>query len=157
MASASRGPVRKRVRRHLVLVAQSRPTLCDPTDCSPPVSSVQGILQARILEWIAIPFSRGSSQPMDQTLVSCIAGKLFTIWATGKTSRRHLALLNSIFPSEKKKEPAVPPQCGAEDRIHATAFFPQISLIFQAPREHFLQRNFMQWYEGAGLYQRISC
>ena len=86
-----------------MLVAQLYPILCDPMDCSPPVSSVQGILQARILEWIAIPFSRGSSQPMDQTLVSCIAGKLFTIWATGKTSRRHLALLNSIFPSEKKK------------------------------------------------------
>ena len=43
------------------LVAQSCPTLCDPTDCSPPGSSVHGILQARILEWVAIPFSRGSS------------------------------------------------------------------------------------------------
>ena len=44
-----------------VLVAQSCPTLCDPMDCSPSVSSVHGILQARILEWVAIPFSRGSS------------------------------------------------------------------------------------------------
>ena len=44
-----------------VLVAQSHPTLCNPTDCSPPVSSVHGILQARILEWVAMPFSRGSS------------------------------------------------------------------------------------------------
>ena len=44
-----------------VLVAQSCPTLCDPMDCSPPGSSVHGILQARILEWVAIPFSRGSS------------------------------------------------------------------------------------------------
>ena len=145
MASASKGPIRKRLRRHLALVAQSCPTLCDPMDCSPTVSSVQGIVQARILEWIAIPFfSRGSFQPRDQTLVYCIAGKLFTIWATGRTSKRHLVLLNSIFPSEKKKkEPAVPPQHGAEDRIHETAFFPQASLIFQAPKEHFLQRNFM--------------
>ena len=48
------------------LVAQSCPTLCDPMDCSPPGSSVHGILQARVLEWIAIPFSSGSSQPRDQ-------------------------------------------------------------------------------------------
>ena len=48
-------------------VAQSCPTLWDPTDCSPPGSSVCGVLQARILEWAAISFSRGSSQPGDQT------------------------------------------------------------------------------------------
>ena len=46
-----------------VLVAQSCLTLCDPMDCSPPGSSVHGIFQARILKWIAIPFSKGSSQP----------------------------------------------------------------------------------------------
>ena len=62
-----------------VLVAQSCLTLCNPTDCSPPGSSVHGILQARILEWVAISFSRGSSQLRDQTQVSCIAGKSFTI------------------------------------------------------------------------------
>ena len=54
----------------------------DPIDCSPPGSSVHGTLQARILEWIAIPFSRGSSWPRDQTWVSCIADGFFTIWAT---------------------------------------------------------------------------
>ena len=48
-------------------------TLCDPVDCSPPGSSVYGILQARILEWIGMPSSRGSSQPRDQTHVSCIS------------------------------------------------------------------------------------
>ena len=57
-------------------VAQSCPTLCDPMDCSPPGSFVHGILQARILEWVAISFSRGSSQPRDQTRVSHIAGTL---------------------------------------------------------------------------------
>ena len=56
----------------LCLVTQLCPTLCDLMDCSPPGSSVQGILQARTLEWIAIPFSRGSSRPRDQTWVSCI-------------------------------------------------------------------------------------
>ena len=50
-----------------VVCAQSWPTLCDPTDCSPPGSSVHGILQARILERVAVPFSMGSSQPRDQT------------------------------------------------------------------------------------------
>ena len=49
---------------------------------SPGCSSVHGILQARILEWIAIPFSRGSSQPRDQTQASHIAGRFFSIWAT---------------------------------------------------------------------------
>ena len=68
-----------------VLVARSCPTLCDPTNCRPPGFSVHGILQARTLEWIAIPFSRGSSWPRDRTLVSCIAGRLFTVWATGKS------------------------------------------------------------------------
>ena len=57
-----------------VLVTQSCPALPDPTDCSLPGSSVHGILQARILEWVAIPFSRGSSQPRNPAQVSCIAG-----------------------------------------------------------------------------------
>ena len=62
-----------------VLVAQSCLTLCDPTDCSLPGSSVHGILQARILEWVAIPFSRGSSQPRDQTQVASTAGGFFSV------------------------------------------------------------------------------
>ena len=65
-----------------VLVAQSCPTLWDPMDCSPPGSSVHGIFHARILEWFAISFSRGSSQPRDQTWVSCTAGRFFTDGAT---------------------------------------------------------------------------
>ena len=58
------------------LVVKSCPTLCDPMDCSPPSSSVHGILQARILEWLAVSFSRGSSQPRDRTHVAyiCQAG-----------------------------------------------------------------------------------
>ena len=62
-----------------VKVAQSCPILCDPMDCSPLGSSVHGILQTRILEWVAILFSRGSSQPRDQTQGSCIAGRFFTV------------------------------------------------------------------------------
>ena len=66
----------------LVLAAQSCPTLSNSMDCSLPVSSVCGILQARILEWIAISFSRGSSWSRDWTRVSCIAGRFFYHWAT---------------------------------------------------------------------------
>ena len=63
-------------------VAQSCPTLCNPVDCSPSGSSAHGILQARILKWVAISFSRGSSWPRDRTQVSCIAGRRFNLWAT---------------------------------------------------------------------------
>ena len=63
--------------QHCVLVTQSWLTLCDPMDCSSTGSSVHGVPQARILEWIGITFSRGS--------FSHIAGKLFTIWATKET------------------------------------------------------------------------
>ena len=55
---------------------------CDPTDCSPPDSSVHGIYQARVLEWVAISFSRRSSWPRDWTWVSRVAGRHFTLWAT---------------------------------------------------------------------------
>ena len=68
-------------------VAQLCPTLCDSMDYSPPGSSIHGILQARILQWVAISFSRGSSWPRDWTRVSCIAGRCFTIWATRKAHR----------------------------------------------------------------------
>ena len=61
-------------------VAQSYPTLCIHMDCSLPGSSVHGIFQARVLQWLTISFSRGSSWPRDGTQVSHIAGKCFTIW-----------------------------------------------------------------------------
>ena len=62
----------------MVLVTQSCPTLCDPMDCSPPRSSVLEIFHTRILEWVAISFSRGSSQPRDRTQVTCTADRFFT-------------------------------------------------------------------------------
>ena len=69
-------------------VPQSCLTLCDPMDCSPPGSSVHGILQARILEWVAISFSRGSSQARDRTQVSRIAGRRFNLWATREAQKK---------------------------------------------------------------------
>ena len=76
-------------------VAQSCLTLCDPIN-----STVHGILQVRILEWVALPFPRGSSQSRDQTQVSCIAGRFFTSWATEKPKKTgvgSLSLLQGIF------------------------------------------------------------
>ena len=67
---------------HACSVAQSCLTLCDPMDCSPPGSSVHGILQARILEWVAISSSRGSSQPRVPTCISCIGRQMLYHWAT---------------------------------------------------------------------------
>ena len=74
------------------------PTLCDPMDCSLPGSSVHGILKARILEWMAISFSRGSSWPRDRTWVSCIAGRFFTISNRGLST-----LVEFEFPALKAK------------------------------------------------------
>ena len=69
-------------REDCVLVAQLCPILRNPMNCGPPCAFVHGILQPRILEWVVIPFSRGSSRPRDQTQVSCIAGRFFTTRAT---------------------------------------------------------------------------
>ena len=83
--SFSRGSSQPRDRTHVFYkvkeseVAHLCPTLCDPMDCSLPGSSIRGIFQARILEWVAISFSRGSSGPRDRTQVSCIVGRGFTV------------------------------------------------------------------------------
>ena len=82
-----------------VLVTQSCPTLWDPKDCSPSGSSVHGILKARILEWVAIPFSRASSSPRDWTWVFFIAGRFFTPAPPGKPTRR---LRMNIYNEEEK-------------------------------------------------------
>ena len=73
-----------------VKVTQSCPTLCDPMDCT-----VHWILQARILEWVSIPFSRGSSQPRDQSQVS-IAGRFFTSWVTRKSKNTGVGSLSLL-------------------------------------------------------------
>ena len=77
-------------------VAQSWPTLCNPMDCSLPASSIHRIFQARVLKWVAISFSRGSSRPRDQTWVSRISGRCFNVWATREElmSMKELMLLN---------------------------------------------------------------
>jgi len=79
-----------------VLVAQSCLTLCNPIDCSPPVSSVHWIFQARILEWVALSYSRRSSQLMGWTWVSCITGRFFIIWATREAPNGDNSWTNSF-------------------------------------------------------------
>ena len=76
---------------------KSCPTLCDPMDCSLPDFSVHGIFQARILEWVAVSFFRGSSWPRDWTWVSCIVGKRFTVWATKKVRKQHIYKTNFLY------------------------------------------------------------
>ena len=86
-----------------VLVTQLCPILCDPLGCSPLGFSVHGISQERILEWITIPFSRGSSSPRDWTQVSHIAGRFFAIplqaaWIPGQETKiPHVALVLAKF------------------------------------------------------------
>ena len=75
-----------------VKVVQSLPVLYDPIDCSPPGFAVHRILQARILEWVAIPFSRGSSWRRDWTRVSHVAGRFFNVWATREAHTRVVEL-----------------------------------------------------------------
>ena len=79
-----------------VLVAQSGLTLCDPMNCHQSGSSVCGILQARVREWVAIPFSRGSFWSRDWTWVFCTAGRFFTVWATREAQIYHTAARVSL-------------------------------------------------------------
>ena len=90
-------------------VTQSCLTLCNPTDCI-----VHGVLQARILEWVALPFSRGSSQPRDPTQVSCIAGGFFTSWATSPRILEWVAYpfsRGSAWPRNRVGSPALQADC----------------------------------------------
>ena len=89
-------PIYITMKEKKVLLAQSCPTLCDPMDRSPPSSSLHGILQARILKWVRISFSRGSSWCRGQTKVSHIAGRLFTVWVT-REAHFHFCFFLSMY------------------------------------------------------------
>ena len=89
-------------------IAQSCLTLCDPMDCSLPGSSVHGIFQAMVLEWVAISFSRGSSRPRDRTQVFRIAGRRFTVWAMKESQNypRKDGILFCHLPSTYSASPS---------------------------------------------------
>ena len=95
-------------------VAQSCLTLCDPMDCSPPGSSVHGIFQAWILEWVAVSFSRGSSWLRNRIRVSCIIGRRFTIWAT----RLRELLKWDWYPYQKRHQGGSVQPTHVQARVH---------------------------------------
>ena len=112
IAILSRVVIYHKKESYKVLVTWACPTLCDPMDCSLPSSSVHGILQARILEWVVIPFSRGSSWPRDWTWVFHIISRFFTIWATR----------GAIYPINKKSE-RVGKSCLFQEENHSVYWF----------------------------------
>ena len=91
--------------RHHVCSVTAVLSLCDPMDCSPAVSSVLGILQVRILEWVVMPSSRGSSQPVSPVFT----GRFFSISATGEALGRHHGLEMIPHPT-----PTPPQSCLAQ-------------------------------------------
>ena len=112
-----------------VSVIQSSPTLCDPMDCSPPGSSVHGILQARILEWVAISFSRGSSCSRDQTRVFHIAGRFFIIWAT-REQRKPISSLSWCSTHKFRPFSSAPnPYLVPQPRANMMWFQTRLSLV----------------------------
>ena len=100
-------------------VAQSCPTLCESMNCSLPGPSVHGIFQVRVLEWVAISFSRGSSWPRDRTPVSHIADRRFTVWATRGVSTHHSRRVSAqcIFLKEISESPWTVSGKGAQDNF----------------------------------------
>ena len=91
---------------------------CNPMDYSLPGSSVHGFLQARILEWVAISFSRGSYQPRDSTQVYTIAGSFFTNWATKEALSTRMAIIEKIIVSVGENMEEKEPSCTADENIN---------------------------------------
>ena len=104
--------------------AQSYLTLCHPMD-----SSVHGIFQARILRQVAIPFSRGSSQPRDWTQASCIAGRFFTVWATREAPFYSLWHPKALPAPNALEEKAIASFCTPSPRVSASHWALFLALI----------------------------
>ena len=133
-------------------VAQLHLTLCDPMDCSPPPwgrtgdpmdcgppgSSVHGILQARILEWVTMPSSRGSSQPRDRTHVFCIAGGFFTTGSPGKPRMTTMLQQKTVF--EGKRERKAPPWASTCWALH---ILPCLTTTTASKGKPYWQSHFM--------------
>ena len=119
--SHSQFPEGKKVK---VIATQLCPTLCDPVDHSPPSSSVLGILQARILEWVATSYSRGSSQLRDHTRISCIGSWILHHWTTREA---HCWYINSKYPK---------PSCLS----YPVHFLPQTPICLHSSLSHFFKK-----------------
>ena len=112
---------------HVCVSPSAASDSCDHMDCSPPGSSVQAILQARVLERAAISFSRGSSQPRDRTHTSCIAGGFFTVWATREVPSIFRYYKNSIVVREET-ETHWPPTPGLYLPVQGLAYTLPLSI-----------------------------
>ena len=109
-----------------------------PIDCSPPGYSVPGILQARILEWVAIPFSKGFPQPRDWTWVSHIAGRCFTIWATREDPKKIVQLATKYLSTFGYKVRSL------IDKNQMTGFY-STENIQSVPKDLFYITQFRRW------------
>ena len=110
-------------------------------DCSPPGSSIHGILQARVLEWVAISFSRGSSRPRDQTRVSPIGGRCFTIWATREMLKPSPNGRNKLLDGHQQVAPS--PTSARIDDVHPSDT--TLLLHHQPIRELFMSWSYTLW------------
>ena len=111
------------------LVGQSCLTLCDPLDCRPPGSSVHGISQARILEWVAVSFSRDSSQPWIESASLALAGRFFTLSLLGShTKNCGVSILSSLCHSDHISAPYL-------------FFFPLFFSIFSSIGKHYWRKS----------------
>ena len=119
----------------LCLVIQWCPTLHDRMVCTPPGSSVHGISQARILEWVSISFSSGSSWPGNWTGVSCIAGGFFTSWATREAQ--------TVWVKECSLRPQVFVECVC---VYVCVCFPRQSLHPRNTVGKILKKDFFSWF-----------
>ena len=127
-----------------VFIIQSCLTLCNPMDCSPPASSVHRILQARILKWVAVPSSSGSSRPRDQTWVPCIAGRLFTSWSHKGSPWGWLEAIEYITHFPTQSPSSLPLTLHSFCPQHHFVCLPEISLpslMLQPSAPHSLSRS----------------
>ena len=124
-----------------VLVVQSCLTFCDPMDYSLPGSSVHRILQARIPEWVAIPFSRGLSQTRDWTHVSHSTGRFFTVWATREALCPRNQQISCLASQPSQEVWAFSCHCHSLCHIHST--FKLLSSYFYLSRTTFFNIEYL--------------
>ena len=132
----------------------SRVWLCDPMDCSPPGSSLHGILQARVLERVAIAFFRGSSQPRDWTPVSCIADRHFTAWATREAPGDYLCHSVNSFPCVVV---ALERVCWVEALKACSPLFGVITGLILPEKEAFHVSFLIPWFDYQNFYLIDFC
>ena len=118
------------------LVPKSCPALCDPMVCSSPGSSVHGISQARILKWIAISFSRGSSWPSDQTCVSCIGRGILLPLSLLGSHDRSWGRINWIGPEQQSNRPQYSSRCHFMSRMWTKEGCHLLSTTCSGPTAH---------------------